>query len=166
MGFIKFCEENKINYISAKVGDRYVLELLNQEGYSLGGEQSGHIILRRLATTGDGQLTAVALLSCIKKSEKSLRELRNIMRKYPQRTINIKAEKNDKLAFLVDPEIKAILDDASDKIKENGRLLARPSGTEPLIRIMAEGEDEQVIEELLADVCEKIKKRLHSIASN
>ena len=166
MGFIKFCEKNKINYISAKVGDRYVLDLLNQEGYSLGGEQSGHIILRKLATTGDGQLTAIALLSCIKKSGKSLCELRNIMRKYPQRTVNIIAEKNDKLTFLVDPEIKAILDEAGAKIKESGRLLARPSGTEPLIRIMAEGEDEQIIEELLFEVSEKIKKRLRSIASN
>lgn len=166
MGFLKFCEENGISYISSKVGDRYVLEMLNQEGYSLGGEQSGHIILREHATTGDGQLTALALLSCIKKSGKSLSELSKIMKKYPQITLNIAAGKDEKLAFLVDSEIKSILDTASRKIGERGRLLARPSGTEPLIRIMAEGEDEELISEILLDVSEKIKKRLLEIASD
>ena len=166
MGFLKFCEENGISYISSKVGDRYVLEMLNQEGYSLGGEQSGHIILRDLATTGDGQLTAVALLCCIKKSGKSLLELSSVMKKYPQITINIQADKDAKLAFLVDSEIKDILDAASKKIGANGRLLARPSGTEPLIRIMAEGEDEKLITEILRDTTEKIKMRLLEIASN
>ena len=166
MGFIKFCEKNGINYISSKIGDRYVLEMMNQEGYSLGGEQSGHIILRELATTGDGLLTAIALLSCIKKSGKSLNELRKVMKEYPQRTANIKASKSDKLAFLVDTEIKEILDEANSKIKANGRILARPSGTEPLIRIMVEGESEELIDTILTDVSEKIKKRLCEIASD
>ena len=166
MGFLKFCEESGISYVSSKVGDRYVLEILNQEGYSLGGEQSGHIILRDIATTGDGQLTALALLSCVKKSGKSLSELSKIMKKYTQITLNISADKDKKLGFLVDGEIKRILDTASKKIGEHGRLLARPSGTEPLIRIMAEGEDEDLIAEILTDVTEKIKKRLREIASN
>ena len=166
MGFLKFCEEYGISYISSKVGDRYVLEMLNQEGYSLGGEQSGHIILRELATTGDGQLTAVALLSCIKKSGKSLSELSSVMKKYPQITINIQANKDEKLDFLVDNEIKDILDKTSRKIGNSGRLLARPSGTEPLIRIMVEGENEDEIKKILSDTADKIKMRLLEIASD
>ena len=92
LGLIKFCEENNFNFISTKVGDRYVLERMNECGYSLGGEQSGHIILRELSTTGDGQLTAIALLSRIKESGKDLCNLAAVMKKYPQYMVNIKAD--------------------------------------------------------------------------
>ena len=106
LGFQKFCTENDINFMAAKVGDRYVLELMNQEGYSFGGEQSGHIILRKHATTGDGQLTAVALLSIIAESGSTLSELASIMKKYPQYMVNIAATQNQKIALFTDEEIK------------------------------------------------------------
>ena len=162
LGFIRFCEEQGINYISAKVGDRYVLELLNQEGYSFGGEQSGHIIFRDLATTGDGILTAIALLSHIKKSGKSLSTLAAVMKKYPQYTLNLSADGNDKTTFLVDSEIKREIASAEERLGD-GRLVIRPSGTEPLIRIMAEGNDPELIRKICEELSGKIEKRLEEL---
>lgn len=89
LGFIKFCEKNGINFVAARVGDRYVLEIMNMDGYSPGGEQSGHIIFREYATTGDGQLTAIMLLSHLKESGRKLSGLASIMKKYPQCIVNI-----------------------------------------------------------------------------
>jgi phosphoglucosamine mutase len=162
LGFIRFCKAWDINYISAKVGDRYVLELLNQEGYSFGGEQSGHIIFRDLATTGDGILTAIALLSHIKESGKSLSTLSAVMKKYPQYTLNLPADSGDKTTFLVDSEIKREILRAEEEIGD-GRLVIRPSGTEPLIRIMAEGEDSELIKKICKDLSEKIKERIEEL---
>ena len=160
LGLHKFCEEHGINFISAKVGDRYVLEILNQEGYSFGGEQSGHVIMRHHATTGDGQLTAVALLSHIKESKKNLSELSSVMKKYPQYMVNIETTQSGKVAFFTDEDIKSILNDAEKKIGDSGRLVVRPSGTEPLIRIMAEGECESEITEIVNDTAKKISEKL------
>ncbi len=159
-GFHKFCEDNGINFIAAKVGDRYVLEMLNQEGYSFGGEQSGHVIIRRHATTGDGQLTALTLLSHLKESGKSLSELSRVMKKYPQHMVNIEATQNEKIAFFTDEDIKAIITEAEQKIGNSGRLVIRPSGTEPLIRIMVEGEDEAATKELAETTAKKILEKL------
>lgn len=159
-GFHKFCEDNGINFIAAKVGDRYVLEMLNQEGYSFGGEQSGHVIIRSLATTGDGQLTAIALLSHIKESGRKLSELAKVMKKYPQHIVNIEASQNGKIALFTDEEIKAIIADAEEKIGDSGRLVIRPSGTEPVIRIMVEGEDETKTHDICEDTAKKILERL------
>ena len=135
LGLIKFCEERGISYKSAKVGDRYVLEILNNEGLALGGEQSGHIILRRLSTTGDGQLTAVFLLSHLKKSGKSLSALASVMKKYPQFMINVHADSQDKAAFKTDEVIKRLISDSESEMGTRGRILIRPSGTEPKIKI-------------------------------
>ena len=159
-GFHKFCDENGINFIAAKVGDRYVLEMLNQEGYSFGGEQSGHVIIRNYATTGDGQLTALTLLSHIKESGKPLSELAKVMKKYPQHTVNISATQNEKIALFTDDEIKAIIADAEEKIGDSGRIVIRPSGTEPVIRIMVEGENEKRTRELCEVTAKKILDRL------
>ena len=159
-GFTKFCEENGIKYMAAKVGDRYVLEMMNQEGYSFGGEQSGHVILREHATTGDGQLTALALLSHVKKSGKKLSELCRVMKKYPQYTVNISANQNEKIAFFTDEEIKEIIVDAEARIGSDGRLVARPSGTEPLIRIMVEGKDESLTKLIAEETAKKIEQKL------
>lgn len=161
-GFHKFCEENGINFIAAKVGDRYVLEMLNQEGYSFGGEQSGHVIIRRHATTGDGQLTALTLLSHIKESGKTLGELSGVMKKYPQHTVNIETTPNGKIAFFTDEDIKEIISSAETKIGADGRLVVRPSGTEPLIRVMAEGENTEgtvaIAEEVARQIAERLKE--------
>lgn len=159
-GFTKFCEEYDIKYIATKVGDRYVLEMMNQEGYSLGGEQSGHIIFRDYATTGDGQLTAVLLLSYISETKTSLKQLKNVMRKYPQYSQNINATQSDKITFLVDSEIKEILSRCEKDISGRGKIVARPSGTEPYIRIMVEGEDFSETKKMCKSLAEKIKARL------
>ena len=160
LGLIKFCEKNDIEFLATKVGDRYVLEALNERGLSLGGEQSGHIILRDLSTTGDGQLTAVYLLSHIKESGKSLSTLATVMKKYPQYMINVHADADDKAAFKTDEVIKKIIAESEREMGDHGRILIRPSGTEPLIRVMTEGDDPEIAEGICKILAEKIEKRL------
>ena len=161
-GFGKFCEENGIRFIAANVGDRYVLETLNREGYCFGGEQSGHIIFRDFATTGDGQLTALALLSVMKRSGKKLSELCSVMKRYPQRIVNIRTTPEGKIAMFTDEDIKKIISSAEEKIGGRGRIVVRPSGTEPVVRIMIEGEDEkgtvELCESVAAEIGEKLKE--------
>ncbi len=159
-GFTKFCEQNDIRFIATKVGDRYVLEEMLLEDYRFGGEQSGHIIFKDYATTGDGQLSAVQLLSYIKRSGKTLSELKTVMTKYPQYIVNIRTTDAAKLAFYTDDDIKAILEDGKNKLGDTGRLVVRPSGTEPLIRIMTEGEDEKFTEAIAKQVAERIEDKL------
>lgn len=163
LGLIKFCEERGISFKSAKVGDRYVLEILNNEGLALGGEQSGHIILRRLSTTGDGQLTAVSLLSHLKKSGKSLSALASVMKKYPQFMINVHADSQDKAAFKTDEVIRRLISDSESEMGTRGRILIRPSGTEPLIRVMTEGEDPTLAEGVCKRLADSIDARLREL---
>lgn len=160
LGLINFCRANGIDFISTKVGDRYVLETLNERSLSLGGEQSGHIILRELSTTGDGQLTAIALLSHVKKSGKSLATLADVMKKCPQFMINIHADANAKAAFKTDEVIKNAISDYENEMGNSGRILIRPSGTEPLIRVMTEGEDPELAERICKELSNIIEKRL------
>ena len=159
-GFNKFCEENGIGFVATKVGDRYVLEQMLLEDFSFGGEQSGHLIMREYSTTGDGQLTAVQLLSSIVRADRKLSELSAVMKKYPQTMKNIKVSAEAKLAMFTDETVKAILDEAKARIGETGRLVVRPSGTEPLVRIMAEGEDEELIREVVEDCATRVEKAL------
>ena len=159
-GFGKFCEENGIRFIATKVGDRYVLEEMLLEDHSFGGEQSGHIIFRDFATTGDGQLTAAQLLSHLKTSGKKLSELASVMTRFPQTTINLKISKEGKLAFYTDSEVNAKIDEVKEVLGRSGRILVRPSGTEPLIRVMVEGMDTEQIEALANDVAKVINDRL------
>ncbi len=159
-GFGKFCEENEIRFIATKVGDRYVLEEMLLEDHSFGGEQSGHIIFRDFATTGDGQLTAAQLLSHLKTSGKKLSELASVMTRFPQTTINLKISKEGKLAFYTDSEVNAKIDEVKEALGRSGRILVRPSGTEPLIRVMVEGMDTEQIERLAKDVADVISNRL------
>ena len=159
-GFGKFCEANNIRYVSTKVGDRYVLEEMLLEDYSFGGEQSGHIIFRDFATTGDGQLTATQLLVMLKQSGKPLSTLAKVMTRYPQTTVNIKMSKEGKIAFYTDREIAQKLDEVKAILGKDGRIVVRPSGTEPLIRVMVEGSDTRQIETLAGEVAELIKERL------
>lgn len=157
MGLRKFCEDNQMKFVASAVGDRYVLEIMEQYGYSFGGEQSGHIIFGDIATTGDGQLTALALLSHIKNSGKSLHTLAAIMKKYPQYTVNIESGANGKALLKSSNEIKSIIKDAEEKLKSNGRILVRASGTEALIRIMVECENSMFGMNICNSVAEKIK---------
>ncbi len=160
LGLVKFCEANGIKFLSTKVGDRYVLEALNEKGLSLGGEQSGHIILRELSTTGDGQLTAAFLLSYVKESGKSLGDLADIMKKYPQYMINVSADAKAKEAFKTDAVIKNLIAEREKEMGSHGRILIRPSGTEPLIRVMTEGDDPEIAEKICKNLSISISKRL------
>ncbi len=160
LGFVRFCRENGIDFVAAKVGDRYVSELMDQGGFCLGGEQSGHIILREFATTGDGQLSAIALLSVMKKSGKSLSELGSVMQRFPQHTVNIPATPDNKIAVFTDDGIKAIIAEAEAKLGGDGRILVRPSGTEPLIRIMVEHNNAELCEKTARECAKLLSERL------
>ena len=160
MGFNKFCEENDMKFVSTSVGDRYVLENMLENDYNIGGEQSGHIIFLDYGTTGDGQLTSVQLLSIMKKTEKTLSELAGIMKRYPQVLINVKVATGKKDKYFTDKTIKAEVDKIKEQLKNRGRILVRPSGTEPLIRVMLEGEDYMEISELANIVADLIRDRL------
>ena len=137
-----------------------MLESLNERDLTLGGEQSGHIILRELSTTGDGQLTAVSLLSYIKQIAKSLSTLATVMKKYPQYMLNVVADANDKAKFKTDEVIKSIISESEEEMGSHGRILIRPSGTEPLIRVMTEGDEPELAEGICKKLAERIGKRI------
>lgn len=159
-GFGRFCEDNGLRFIATKVGDRFVLEEMLLEDYSFGGEQSGHIIFRDFATTGDGQLTAIQLLSMMRRKGKKLSELSGIMTKYPQTMVNVRVSPEGKLLFYTDRAVKESIDEAKRILGKEGRIVVRPSGTEPLIRVMAEGKDVEEIRRIAENVAGVIEERL------
>ena len=152
IGFYKAIEENGLQSVKTAVGDRYVVEEMRNNDYSLGGEQSGHIILMNYATTGDGILTAVKLADIIKTSGKSLEELANEVSIYPQKLVNIKVI--DKKSAMEDAEILAECEKVEKELEGNGRILLRASGTENLIRVMVEASSD----ELTDKYCEQVAK--------
>ena len=160
LGFVKFCEQNDIHFEATKVGDRYVLEEMLLDGYNFGGEQSGHVIFHDFATTGDGQLTAAQLLSIVKRREAKLSSLASLMRRYPQTMVNIRVSPEGKLAFYTDQKVKAAIARATEELAGNGRVIVRPSGTEPLLRVMVEGIDEAQIEKLAQEIKKVIEEQL------
>ena len=158
LGLNKYAEANKLKLIQTKVGDRYVLEEMLKNGYNLGGEQSGHVILLDYNPTGDGILTSLMLIQAILESGKKASELGNIVQKYPQVLINAKVDSNKKYDYEENPEIKTAIEKLEQEFSGNGRVLIRPSGTEPLVRVMIEGKDTKLIEEKakkLADLIEE-----------
>ncbi|MBQ8140390.1 MAG: phosphoglucosamine mutase [Clostridia bacterium] len=160
LGFSKFCEANDLHFTATKVGDRYVLEEMLLEDYSFGGEQSGHIIFKDFSTTGDGQLTATQLLCHLKCEQKPLSELASVMTKYPQTTINLKISAAGKIAFYTDKEVNDKIKEIKEKLGKSGRLVVRPSGTEPLIRVMVEGMELAEITSAAQEVADVIVERL------
>ncbi len=160
MGFQKFCEENGMRFEATKVGDRYVLEQMRLEGYSFGGEQSGHVIFRDFATTGDGQLTACQLLSLLHRRQGKLSSLATAMQRYPQTMVNIQVTPEGKLAFYTDQRVRAAIEKATAELGGEGRIIVRPSGTEPLLRVMVEGRDEAQIQALAEEVAQVIREEL------
>ena len=152
IGFYKAIDEHDLQSVKTAVGDRYVVEEMRNNDYSLGGEQSGHIILMNYATTGDGILTAVKLADIIKSSGKSLEELANEVNIYPQKLVNIKVV--DKKAAMEDSEILAECEKVEKELEGNGRILLRASGTENLIRVMVEASSD----ELTDKYCEQVAK--------
>ena len=146
IGFHKAAEELGMKTCSTAVGDRYVLEKMLAEGYSIGGEQSGHVIFLDYNSTGDGLLTAVQTLSIMKEKRKSLSELAGLMTKYPQLLVNVRVL--TKAGWETNAAIQDAIREAEEELGSNGRILVRPSGTEPLIRVMAEGPDQEQLDEL------------------
>ena len=158
LGLNKFAEKENINLIQTKVGDRYVLEEMLKNGYNLGGEQSGHVILLDYNPTGDGILTSLMLIQAILESRKKASELGSLVKKYPQVLVNAKVTTEKKHDYEKNGAIKKAIEELEKEFLGNGRVLIRPSGTEPLVRVMIEGKDEKEIQtkaEKLAELIEK-----------
>lgn len=160
MGFFKFCDDNHIQCKKTAVGDRYVLEKMLKGGYNVGGEQSGHVIFLDYATTGDGQLSAIQLLKAIGASNEKLSSLAKKMEIFPQVLNNVVVSKQGKERYSNDEEIIAAVQRAEMELVGNGRVLVRVSGTEPLIRVMLEGKDYDLISRLGNEIADVVKERL------
>lgn len=159
LGFTLMGEKEGINLEKTKVGDRYVLENMRENGYNLGGEQSGHVIFLDDNTTGDGLLSALHLLEVMVDTGKPLSELAKIMEVLPQALVNAKVPNHKKESYMEYSEIADAIAELEKKFAGEGRVLIRPSGTEPLVRVMIEGKDQKVIEEeatKLADLIQKV----------
>lgn len=157
MGFKRFAEKNGINVAETKVGDRYVLEEMKKNGYLIGGEQSGHIIFKNYATTGDGQLSGAMFASIVKNSGKTASDVAEIMTVMPQTILNVKASAELKEKLKTDNDIITAIEKVKNTLGNRGRILVRPSGTEPLIRVMLEGENIAEIKELAKEVARVIE---------
>jgi phosphoglucosamine mutase len=153
-------KENGIEVVKTKVGDRYVLEEMLSKGYVFGGEQSGHIIFLEHNTTGDGLLTAIQLLRILKSSGKKMSELASTMQVFPQVLKNAKVCNEKKYRYMEDQVIAKLCTDLEQEFHGEGRVLIRPSGTEPLVRVMIEGKDQNYITSKAAELVKFIEERL------
>lgn len=160
LGFHEFCQRNDINVEVTTVGDRYVLENMLKNDYCIGGEQSGHVIFHDYATTGDGQLTAIQLLQVLKLTGKKLSELAGEIEIFPQTMVNVRVSQIGKVRYAKDAEIKKAIASAEKELGDQGRVLVRVSGTEPLIRVMVEGKDEEMIQRLADEIAAVVRDRL------
>ena len=160
LGLNKYAENNGLQLKQTKVGDRYVLEEMLKNGYNLGGEQSGHVILLDYNPTGDGILTSLMLIQTILEENKKASELASIIKLYPQVLINAKVNANKKCDYEKDEDIKKAIEDVEKEFAGNGRVLIRPSGTEPLVRVMIEGEDQEYITKRAKEIVNLIEKKL------
>jgi phosphoglucosamine mutase len=151
-------QQANIRLIEAKVGDRYVLEELQSGNYALGGEQSGHIVMPAYATTGDGVLTGLHLMAQIAASGKSLADLAAVLHKLPQVLINVRV--NDREAGAKAPAVLAAVAAAEAELGETGRVLLRPSGTEPLVRVMVEAATQQQADGVADSLAAVVRERL------
>lgn len=160
LGFHKYLESKGIDIEVTTVGDRYVLESMLKTGGVIGGEQSGHIIFLDLATTGDGCMSSLQLVSALVASGKKLSELADQIKIYPQVLINAHVSNANKEAYKDDQEIMDAIDECEKKMEGNGRVLIRPSGTEPLVRVMIEGDDINEITGMANEIAKLIEKKL------
>lgn len=158
LGFSLMGKEQGIHIEKTKVGDRYVLENMRENGYNLGGEQSGHVIFLDDNTTGDGLLSALHLLQVMVETGKPLSELARIMQVLPQALVNAKVPNHKKESYMEYTEIAEAIEALESKFAGEGRVLIRPSGTEPLVRVMIEGKDQGAIEEEATKLAELIEK--------
>ena len=160
LGFDIMAQKNGLNLAKTKVGDRYVLEEMLDKGYVLGGEQSGHVIFLEHNTTGDGLLTAIQLLCVLIDTGKKLSELASVMQVLPQVLKNAKVKNENKHNYMEDELVAKLCRDLEAEFHGEGRVLIRPSGTEPLVRVMIEGKDKEYITKRAAELAEIIEQRL------
>ncbi|MCP3742623.1 phosphoglucosamine mutase [Rossellomorea sp. BNER] len=158
LGFHKGLEESDIKSIQTAVGDRYVVEEMKKNNYNLGGEQSGHIIFLDYNTTGDGLLTGIQLVNIMKLTGKPLSELASEMKKYPQKLVNIRV--TDKHHVTDNEKVKAVIEKVEADMNGNGRILVRPSGTEPLVRVMAEASTEELCSQYVDEIAEVVQQEM------
>ena len=160
LGLNKYAKQNGLTFVQTKVGDRYVLEEMLKNGYNLGGEQSGHVICLDYNPTGDGILTSLMIIKAILEQGKKASEVASIMKAYPQVLINAKVLSDKKYDFDKDEEIKSAIEKLNKEFDGNGRVLIRASGTEPLVRVMIEGEDQEYIKAKAEKLAKLIEKKL------
>lgn len=160
IGLVIAAKENNINLATTAVGDRYVLEEMKNSGYNLGGEQSGHMIFLDYNTTGDGTLSSLVLAQIVKEEGKTLSELAAVMNQYPQVLVNARIKNENKNRYMEIPEIKDEIERIEKLMDGCGRVLIRPSGTEPLVRVMLEGKDEGQLKELATNLANLIQEKL------
>ena len=160
IGLTIAAKEHNINLATTKVGDRYVLEEMKNSGYNLGGEQSGHMIFLDYNTTGDGVLSSLVLAQIVLEEGKNLSELASVMLKYPQVLVNARIKNENKNSYMEYPEIKSEIERIENLLDGSGRVLIRPSGTEPLVRVMLEGKEEGQIKELATNLANLIQEKL------
>ena len=158
LGFYKAIEANGMKSDKTKVGDRYVVAEMRQGGYSLGGEQSGHIVMMDYNTTGDGLLTGIHLAAIIKESGKKLSELAAQVETFPQELVNVRV--NDKHNVTNNEAVKEIMNDVEDRMEGNGRILVRASGTEPLVRVMVEAETEELAAQYSKEIAKVVEAEM------
>lgn len=158
LGFVKAMEEKGIRIEQTAVGDRYVMEAMRKGNFVLGGEQSGHIIFLNHTTTGDGILTALQLVNIVVESRKTLAELRRVMKRYPQILENVRVK--DKSAWKSNEAIQEALRKAETELGQSGRILVRESGTEPIVRVMAEGPEERTLQDCVDAIVEVVRAEL------
>ncbi|AFV90290.1 Phosphoglucosamine mutase [Acidipropionibacterium acidipropionici ATCC 4875] len=158
LGLTLAMKEHDIHVDQTKVGDRYVLESMNANGFSLGGEQSGHVIMSEFATTGDGVLTGLHVAARVARTGKTLKDLASVMKRLPQSLVNVRGV--DKLRAGMDPEVNRAVADANQKLGETGRVVLRPSGTEPLVRVMVEAATQKEADKICHDLATIVKQRL------
>ena len=161
LGLKKYAENNEIDFKQTKVGDRYVLEEMLKEGYNLGGEQSGHIIMLDYNPTGDGILTSLMFTKILLEKNISASKMCDIINIYPQVLVNAKVSNEKKNDYKNDSEIKAEIDRLEQEFSGNGRVLIRPSGTEPLVRVMIEGTNKEYIQTKAESLAKLIEKKLN-----
>ncbi len=160
-GLFKAFDEIGINYAKTAVGDKYVYEYMKEHGCSIGGEQSGHIIFSKYASTGDGILTSLKIMQVIMSREKKLSELAAPFKVFPQVLENVKVK--DKAAAQADPDVRVAVEKASAELGSTGRMLVRESGTEPLIRVMAEAESEEICRKYVDSIVDVLKAKGHTL---
>lgn len=157
LGLHAFLKERGVEIATTKVGDRFVLERMIQDGWNIGGEQSGHVILSDYATTGDGELTAATFLQILKRSGKKASQLAGQIRQYPQKTVNVPVPNDQKKTVGQRPEVQAVEQEIARLFGQDGRILIRPSGTEALVRVMVEGKDDGLVKQMVQKAAKVIE---------